>query len=220
MGTLLKNECRRICREINFKVALIFGCGIAVWHFWQNILTKEMGGWELPQNVYVSWIGASSYMMQSYWYFLIFPLLAVIPFAGTFYDDLKSGYMKNVLLRCSRKEYFMGKGIAVFLSGGMSVTIPLVLNFILTAMFRPLILPDPYIAIGPLTAEIGSELYYLHPMVYTMIYLLFDFFVGGIFALSASVFCYKANYKFVALLIPYIIFYFLYCFIIFYFYFP
>lgn len=211
MGTLLKNECRRIFQEINFKVALIVGCGIAVWHFWQNVLTKDMEGWEIPQNVYVSWMGASSYMMQSYWYFLIFPLLAVIPFAGTFYDDLKSGYMKSVLLRCSRKEYFIGKGIAVFLSGGMCVTIPLILNFILTAMFRPLTLPDPYIAIGPLTAEMGSELYYLHPMLYTMIYLMFDFFVGGIIALSASVFCYRTNYKFVALFIPYIIYYFLYC---------
>ncbi len=211
MGTLLKNEWRRIFRGMNFKAALFFGCGIAVWHFWQNVWCMEMGEWELPQNVYVSWMGASSYRMQSYWYFLIFPLLAVIPFAGTFYDDLKSGYMKNVMLRCSRKTYFMGKGMAVFLSGGMCVTIPLVLNFILTAMFRPLTLPDPYVAIGPLTAELGSELYYIHPMVYTIIYLMFDFFVGGMLALSVSIFCYRANYKFIALLIPYVIFYFLYC---------
>ena len=45
MGTLLKNEWRRIFRGMNFKAALFFGCGIAVWHFWQNVWCMEMGEW-------------------------------------------------------------------------------------------------------------------------------------------------------------------------------
>lgn len=211
MKALLKNECIRMFRGIDFKVSLLLGCGIAVWHFWQNILNQDMQLMEVPQNVYVSWIGASSYWMQSYWYFLILPLLAAIPFAGTFYSDLKNGYMKSVVLRCGRRNYFMGKGAVVFLSGGISVVVPLVLNFILTAMFRPMTLPDPLISIGPLTYQIGSSLYYLHPLLYTILYMVFDFFAGGILALSAAVFCYAANYKFIALLMPYIIYYLLFC---------
>lgn len=211
MKSLLKNECRRIFSGIDIKVILILGCSIAFWHFYQNVYKVEPINLDLPANVYTNWLGAGAYRMQSYWYYFIFPLLAVLPFAGTFYDDLKSGYIKSVLLRCDRKTYFMGKGIAVFLSGGIGVTVPLIFNFILTATLRPATRPDPHIGIGPLTSYIGSELYYQHPFIYTMVYLMFDFAVGGIMAVGAMLLCYYVNYKFVALLLPYVLYYFLYC---------
>lgn len=211
MKQLLKNECSRIFRTKEFWIILVIGCGISVWHFFKNVYHIWPMNPALPTNVYTSWIGASSYAMQSYWYYMIFPLLAVMPFAGTFYDDLRSGYIKSVLLRCSRKKYFTGKGIAVFLSGGVSVTVPLVLSFILTATQMPALRPDPYTAIGPATSYFGSTLYYLHPLMYTMVYLLFDFCMGGILAVGAMLLCYRVSNKFVALLIPYALYYALYC---------
>lgn len=211
MKAIWKNEWNRVFFGKEFAVTMLIGGTIAIWHFLQYVYQMEWIEIDVPVNLYVSWMGANSYRMQSYWYYMIFPLLAVMPFVGKYYDDWHSGYVKNVLLRCSRKAYFKMEGTLAFLAGGIGVTAPLVLNLVLTAMVRPALRPDPYVAIGPLTYCYGSELYYAHPFIYTVLYLGFDFFVGGIIALAAMILCDYVNYKFVVLVIPYGIFYLLHC---------
>lgn len=211
MKLLWKNEMKRMFCEKEFWITLLLGCGIAVWHFIQHVYNVEMFALDVPENVFVCWMGASAYRMQSYWYYMIFPLLAVMPYVGSWYDDYHFGYVKNILLRCDRKHYFAAKGTAVFLSGGLSVTFPLVLNFLLTATKRPVLYPDPFTAIGPMSYCIGSEFYYTHPLLYTMLYLIFDFVMGGLIALAAGLLCMSVNYKFIALVLPYGVFYLLNC---------
>lgn len=210
MNRIFGNECRRMFRAMECRAALCLGCGIAFWHFWQNVYQVEMMGHGLPESLYASWIGAGSHAMQSYWYYLILPLLAVMPYGGAFFDDLHSGYARSLLLRCSRKTYFRARGMAVFFSGGFSVTVPLLLNFLLTAAQRPAAGPFPYIGIGPVSYCVGADFYYAHPLIYTGIYLMFDFAAGGILALSAALLGYVVNYRAAALLIPYGIYYLLF----------
>lgn len=207
---VLRNEIKRMLKGTEWKAALILGCGIAVWHFWQNVHQQKMMEISLPETVYAKWIGAGAYAMQSYWYFMVFPLIAVLPYAGAFFDDLKSGYIKSLLLRCSRKSYFLARGFAVFLSGGFAVTIPLVLNFLLTAAYRPAVGPFVYIGIGPVSYCMGADFYYSHPLAYIGIYLLFDFVAGGMFALGSALLGYIVSYRAMALLIPYGIYYLLF----------
>lgn len=211
MQTLLKNELKRMFLEKEFIITLLIGCGISIWHFYQYVYKMQLFELDVPDNLYVCWMGAGAYHMQSYWYYMIFPLLAVLPYVGSYFDDLRTGYVKSVLLRCNRKAYFGVKGIVTFLSGGISVTIPLLLNLILTATMRPALKPDPFVAIGPMTYCMGSEFYYTHPLLYTVLYLLFDFIAGGMIAVGAMLLCSRVNYKFLAFIIPYGIFYFLQC---------
>ena len=211
MKSLWKNELKRMLCEKDFRITMVLGCGVAVWHFVQYVYCAEMFALEVPENAYVCWMGASAYRMQSYWYYMIFPLLAVLPYVGSWYEDYHSGYVKSVLLRCDRRSYFTVKGVVMFLSGGLGVTVPLLLNFLLTATRRPLLYPDPFIAIGPQSYCIGSELYYTRPMLYTLLYLMFDFVAGGLIAIGAMLLCTRVNYKFVALILPYGIFYLLNC---------
>lgn len=210
MDRLLRNELKRMFKGIECQAALCLGCGIAFWHFWQNVYQVEMMGLGPPESLYVCWIGAGSYAMQSYWYYLTLPLIAVLPYAGAFFDDLNSGYINNLLLRCSRKKYFQARGAAVFFSGGFSVTVPLLMNLLLTAAFRPAVGPFTYIGIGPSHGCIGSDFYYEHPLIYTGIYLVFDFAAGGVLALCAALLGHIVNHKAAALLIPYGIYYLLF----------
>lgn len=210
VGRVLRNELRRMLRGTGLKAALLLGCGIAVWHFWQNVYRWDMMDINMPETAYAKWIGAGAYAMQSYWYYMVFPLIAVLPYAGAFYDDLKSGYIKSLLLRCGRKTYFPARGAAVFLSGGISVVLPLVLNFALTAAYRPAVGPFPYIGIGPASYCIGSDFYYSHPLAYIGIYLVFDFVAGGAVALSSALLGYWAGHRAAALLTPYGVYYLLF----------
>ena len=211
MKSLWKNEMKRMLCEKEFWITMILGCGIAVWHFVQHVYNAEMFALDVPDNAYVCWMGANAYRMQSYWYYMIFPLLAVLPCVGGWYDDYHSGYVKSVLLKCDRKSYFTVKGMIVFLSGGLGVVIPLLLNFLLTATKRPMLYPDPFVAIGPQSYCLGSEFYYMYPLLYTLLYLMFDFAIGGFIAVGAMLLSVYVNYKFVALVIPYGLFYFLNC---------
>ena len=86
----------------------------------------------------------------------------------------------------------------------------MLLNFLLTAAQRPAAGPFPYIGIGPVSYCVGADFYYAHPLIYTGIYLMFDFAAGGILALSAALLGYVVNYRAAALLIPYGIYYLLF----------
>lgn len=206
MKQIVKSEAKRMFLSIKFMVVLILGCAISVWFFLQNTILETINIPNQPRSAYISWMGSSTYWMQSYWYFLIFPLLAVLPFAGTFFEDKKSGYIKSVLLRSSKREYFLAKGLMIFLSGGLSVTIPLCVSFILTATKLPLLYPEIYIGFGP-RSHILMNLFYTHPFLYTLGYLLFDFIMGGIFALMAMVLCYQISIKYLALMLPFAVCY-------------
>lgn len=202
MKQIIKSEVKRMFLSIKFMVVLILGCTISIWFFWQNTILQSIDIPNQPRSAYISWLGASTYWMQSYWYFLVFPLLAVLPFAGTFFEDKKSGYIKSVLLRSSKKNYFLAKGFVIFLSGGLSVTIPLCVSFILTATRLPLLYPEIYIGFGP-RSRILMSMFYRHPFLYTLGYLIFDFIMGGIFALMAMLLCYQISVKYLALMMPF-----------------
>lgn len=213
MKRMIKNEWCRLLGRPSFWAALAVGCGISCWHFFQYVWGTDVLAYDnLPANLYISWIGANAYRMQSYWYFMVLPLLAALPFAWTFYEDMSGGYAASLLLRSSRGQYFKAKGMVLFLSGGISVDVPLALNLFLTATQCPALRPEPYVGTGPLTYCIGSRLYYLHPFCYELLYLALLFAAGGCMALGAAVLAYYFRFKVIGLLLPFLIYYALYCF--------
>ena len=56
--------------------------------------------------------------------------------------DRKSGYIKNIYTRVSKRRYLMSKYLAVFLCGGLAVVLPLVVNLGVTAVILPSHLPE------------------------------------------------------------------------------
>ena len=67
------------------------------------------------------------------------PILAAIPFAASFADDVKSGFTKSYLTRTSVGGYLSGKGLGVTLSGGLSIAFGIAAAFLtLFLMLSPL----------------------------------------------------------------------------------
>jgi len=85
------------------------------------------------------------------------------------------------------------------------MVIPLVFNFLLTAMFVPAVCPDPSYLIWYAVngASLMSELYYTYPAVYVLLYLAIDFFFCGLIAcLSYSISTIYKN-RVVVVLLPF-----------------
>lgn len=213
---MFRAEWNRMISQKELWIVIAIGCCITLWHFYQyvwkmGVVIDPYPYQEIPNGLYKSWIGASEFSMQTNWYYLIFPLIAVLGYAGTCFDDKKHGYRNLVLLRSGKRTYFHVKAFVVFLSGGIAVSIPLLLNFVLTAMKYPALYPDSFESFGPSIKCVGSFLFYRHPLVYILLYLLFDFIIAGLFCVLTMILCEKAEYKFIALLLPFGLHYLLYC---------
>lgn len=168
----------------------------------QSDMPMKYPGW-----LYTLWLGGSQSNMFSFLYFLILPLLACLPFGDSFFTDAKGGFIQNVCIRASRGAYFRGKYLAAFLSGGVAVSLPLLLNFLVCALLLPGMRPQPA-AFDSLIGENSTfaALFYGHPLLYVGLFLLILFVAGGFLATAALVCSYHTSYRFLVLVLPFILY--------------
>lgn len=190
-----------------FLIALIFAMIISFWQFIEGVLLWDNPAYGIPENAYISWIGGTLFFSQSYWFYLVLPLLASIS-TGLEYGKLNNDkYFNQVRIRMTKLKFILTIGLRGFLLGFVVIVVPLFLNFVLTMTVKPILYPDPLVAIGPYACEIGAELYYSHPMIYTIGYILLDGIFGGICSLLTIVLCNVVENYFFATIIPFILYY-------------
>ena len=196
-SNIFKIELKRAFKSRKLLIALLAGMIIAVWHYVQYVLPlirAEEFEEEIyyPVTVFESWMGGNSYTLQQYLLFIIFPILAVLPFGTSYYEDKKSGEYKNIVTRVEKKEYIKAKYKAVFLSAGVVTLFPLVLSLLLTSATLPSLLPQAATYSFQIhNTNFGHQLFFTHPYLYIILYLVFDFIFAGAFAgiaLAASTF--------------------------------
>ncbi|MGN0291741.1 MAG: hypothetical protein ACI4C5_07400 [Lachnospiraceae bacterium] len=214
MRVLLKNELKRMIYSKETLFALLLGMGICIWHAYQYIWGAAIYDEALsfcPESVFYNWLGAFSFPVQSFLYFLILPLLVVLPGGATYHEDRKSQYTVNIYTRCAKWKYLIAKYIAVFLSGGIVFVLPLILSLFLAMVHFPMLRPEEIIGIGPSQIGLMYDLYYTYPWVYVIIFLCIDFFfAGGIAAITLAVTPF-VEYRLVVMLIPFVLYFGIYC---------
>lgn len=70
---------------------------------------------------------------------VVAPVLAVLPFATAYIDDIQTGYVKYIAARTTRKTYIIERVISTGISGGMV----LLLGYLLTLAIFTAIDPQP-----------------------------------------------------------------------------
>ena len=217
----LKLELKRAFCNRYFLIALLIGSAIALWQIiecvipmikWLDSVGLASGkSGAIPHSVFNKWLGVNFVSSQRFLYYLLLPLLAVLPHAGSYFGDIKSGYIKNIYMRTKRSNYIVSKYIAVFLSGAAVVAIPLLLNLGLTAACLPSLAPENTagtFSIWPFT--MWGELEILHPYIYTFLYILIDAVYAGLLATLALVFSFYLDNRFVVLFTPFLLYIFAY----------
>lgn len=222
MKSYLKNELHRIFTGTSFKLSLGIGLLISIVHYLFNVLkvypcasaiSESIIEGYLP-SVFNQWIGTTLSTVESYLFFLIIPVLATIPFGGDFFEEIQTGFARNVLLNTKCKlRYFMVKFLVSFVSGGISVIIPLITNLALTSATIPALRPiasTNYFSI--FATSMWAELYYSHPWIYTAFYLSIIFVFSGLFAqISLWIVFYVSN-RIVVIFTPLIVYTLIYSF--------
>lgn len=206
MWNVLKNELKRSLFNKWILIAMLVTSIFCLLQF-KEMYEGRMGyfeaikelGFEKSEYIctgsaYENWIMFENYSMYRYIFLFIFPILAVMPYGMSYYMDVRSGYIKQMVSRMSMKTYARAKYIATFVSGGVAITVPMIMNFLFTATIFPM--HKPYRFLGNMFGEqLLSGLFYNNPLIYTLFKLLLIFVVSGLMAtISLLVSKYIFNY--------------------------
>lgn len=219
-ANILAIECKRAFIGSGFWLSLLLGSTLAIIQYVLEVIPAiqnlpenlEYGLLEMmsPAFLYSSWLGGKSSGMLQYLYFLLLPIMAVLPYGDSFFLDVKGGLVHNICIRTNKKAYYLSKYFAVFLSGGIAVTLPLLINFLLSAAVLPGMNMQPS-AFYHLISNTSTfpNLFYQHPVCYVALYLFIIFVFSGFYATLAPLMSYYTNYRFLVLVAPFIFYLFL-----------
>lgn len=215
MQNELKAELYRVGKCKWTWIALAVGFAISIGQFLlvsvplkNNIYTGAY-----PISVFAKWMGGENTSAFSALYYFILPILATIPFGGSLKEDIRSGYARHILIRVRRKNYYLAKYIAVFLSAGCIAVLPLIINFMLTALVLPCVKPQSSTALFPIFAySLMGDLFYSHPFGYLAIYLLINFVYIGLLGTLSLLATFICDNVFTVPLAPFLLYIFLYAF--------
>ena len=140
-----------------------------------------------------AWLGGDVLSLANTMFFFFLPIGAALPYSWSLYTEEKCGYVKNIVTRTSRKNYYISKWIAVFCSGAAVVLIPYIFNILLVTAYIPYYKPwagyNLYNSVY--FGTMWSDLFFRNPTLHMMLYTLLNTLYGGIFSLlSLNVSCF------------------------------
>lgn len=198
-------ELKRAFESIWTKTSLLIGCLIVILDlgtFYQQ--------YDSPGNKILiqAWIGTDFQFAYNSLFYVVFPIIACLPYAGSYYLDIKSGYDKNICIRISRKQYLIAKCIAVYLSAFFCIVVPLLINLFITAGLYPNNPPEKldFLSAGIIDCHRFPVLFSETPLIYILIFIFLDgVFAGalGMMSLAVTRFC---KSQFSVVIIPFVLY--------------
>ena len=195
MCSVLKLELKKAFKNKFFWISVVLGCLITLLSFEHMVNMYYEGMSAISGNstdimydphigintVLNCWIGGEPFSLGSSIYFFVFPLLIALPYGWSYSEERKCGYRRMMIAKTGKKKYYCAKYVAVFLSGGVAMVLPLIFNFWMTLLVVPAILPDVTMNMfyGVFGGSFLAELYYTVPFLYVAIYLFIDFVYCG-----------------------------------------
>ncbi|MBQ3061352.1 MAG: hypothetical protein IJD02_02815 [Lachnospiraceae bacterium] len=203
MFKMIKLELKRGCTSIGMLISLTMGIACMLYQLipWINKFEKSKKMWQIYEE-YTSFTRGGFYNLwfpslldaASIYYFYFVGIIAVLPFAASYYKDKKSGVIKNICTRIRKKTYIKAKYIATFITGGIAVTIPLIVDFLLVRLYIPY---DYFCTDGTLMSAVTSWGEYMldHPYIAAVLLLFAWFLWGGVLAcIALTVSAFSENY--------------------------
>lgn len=204
----LKIEFKRALLNYRFLLSLIIGIAICYYGLTGFYTGDEYQSPSSINNSYLAWFTAM-YQGGKSFFILIAPIICILPFSDSFLKDMKSGYLKSILNRTSFNNYIYSKIIVNGLIGGIALSLPTIIIFILCANKYPMTLHLIYPESGgpPVPTEfypegIFANNYALHPFNYIIFCFIQLFIFGFVYSIFAMAACSFSEKRIAALLIP------------------
>lgn len=188
---MFKNEFKRAITRNSTLIVLLIGILLAIGNVINNNVVQlpKDEYWDYPFGVFTWWF---MYDQDTYKSLIItiFPLMVAAAYSDSYMEDVKTGFIKNLITRYSKKKYLTIRFLTNFLMGGIILTIPFIFNLLLYLLLIPNIEPNIFYG-AEVVKNFLPHLYYSSPIVHAFIKLLICFIYGGLFssiALIVSIF--------------------------------
>lgn len=212
----LKTELKKAFNNKLFYLSLIINCIITIIAGIVSVLySKKSFGmihasenpWLPVNTLYQYWIADDMSSVAPYIFYVLLPLTACLAYGWSYSTELRSGYIKNVLIRTTRKNYYISKFIATFLSGTCVAFIPILLNILVVACFIPAVKPDIYYNFSYIhySGIMLSKLFFTHPIMYLIAMTLLTSLFSGIYACLSLALSFFVKNKIAVTTVPFIL---------------
>ena len=217
MTATLRTELRKALTNKMLYIAIMFGiviCGMDVFdnalkiqEFDQRISDAlAYGGTgrtsHTGYSLFYLWMGMTPMTQGSNWFCLIWPVLAAMAYGWSYADERRSGLFNQIASRGNPRRYYIAKYAAVFISGGLAVAIPVLLNLLVNALVCPFDYISPSFGLVQ-NINFMSALFYQNPWGYGLLWCGMTFLCGGIAACLCFIAGTKLRYGFMTILVPY-----------------
>ena len=115
MADMSKNskiEWKRAFMNRKTAIALAIGCVIAVIHMFRMLpmvissnAAPVKSDMQYPMNLFTGWLGGDASSLEGLLYYILIPILAVLPSSISFLEDKENGYVKQIYTRDQRMDY-------------------------------------------------------------------------------------------------------------------
>ena len=192
----MKIELKRAILNKYFVWGCIFGIVIIFLHSYsivveynsviptiENSVRKGINPLAPTISVFTSWIGWNSENKYSKLFFYSMPFISVIPYFWSYCDDINKGKVNVIIKKKERLNYHLTKYFATFVSSGLIIAIPLLLDFLILLLFIPAIFPDSVYDIyyGIFSNNFMANTFYTNPLLYIFVFLVLNFIYCGLF---------------------------------------
>lgn len=128
-------------------------------------------GWSGPTTMYARWIGNDIGSFCASLFYYVTPLLAMLPFGIQYLLDMRSGYLKNLMIRVPFQTVIVSYGVCNFIGGFLSSLFPYFLSLYINSLLYPSLIPEPStLQYSVSSISLFSDLFFSHPLVYCVLY--------------------------------------------------
>lgn len=197
----MKREIALSIKNIFFLLPLILLICISIMHgyftiteyndFISSLSIADKSEGNLCFPIYTSfnlWIGNSNSIF-SIILFYIAPFFAALPYSWSY---------------CRDKKKYVSKLVGVFVSSGMMIAVPLILNFLGVSCFIPSIEPDSVYSFyyGIFSNNFIGVMFYKAPYLYILFYIIINFIIYGLLGCVGMSFSTVFESRYMAVFFP------------------
>ena len=157
-------------------------------------------------TTYNSWVGGRVNETLPMIFFYTLPLYVTIPYSWSYLSEQSTGYDRIMTMQMGKHNYFLGKYVATFISGSVTVLIPMMFSYLLVSYCIPAYKPNVDFALyyQITNIQILCKLYFSHPFITVIVSMLMVGFFAGSWATIPLALSFFEKNKFVVMLVPYL----------------
>lgn len=199
MTAYIKEEFKRAFFSKFMLIAIVLSIGSTLVGMFEYLLWLPYGG------ISVIYIFLSGYNIGTLNILaLLFPIIASLPFAGSYLEDMKTGFANYLHLRIKRKTYILIRLLVNGLAGGFALFVGPFIGFIIVAIAKP-IFSLPMLKEEIETVQTLQEIGINYPWLMIFAILIMLFLCGFIFATMSLGISTIIHNIYISLLAPFVV---------------